>query len=321
VPIRGDSIHLMSEEYIGIALGSTYCRIGDLEYNLAQIGEFAEQARRAGSHVLLTPELSATGYGPYPKVLNLAEKAGEGAVYEGLAKIVKKTGVVVAAGFTERHDHGAGISHYVVFPGGSFVVQRKYRVTPFENPLVSRFPTHPQGVDVPEKLDFATMKFPTFEIQGLTCGLAICADACIENLQECFDTLGVRVMLGPSGAGGDVNERVRSADLLTPEGREKYKRALDKHFFPSTQCILDCVSRRRALAAVNQSGWDERKCSHIGDGAVIAPTGEMPVFIYGIPNLDYQRPAFGAGRIPLAQFAANPATNEVPTSAPAEITQ
>jgi predicted amidohydrolase len=312
----------MSEDYIGIAVGSTFCRIGDLQYNLAQIGTFAEQARRAGSHVLLTPELSATGYGPYPEVVNLAEKAGEGAIYEGLAKIVKKTGVIVAAGFTERHDHGAGISHYVVFPGGSFVVQRKYRVTPFENPLVSRFPTHPQGVDVPEKLDFAALKFPTFQIQGLICALAICADACIENLQDHFDTLGVRLMLGPSGAGGDVNERVRSADLLTPDGLEKYKRALDKHFFPSRQTFLDCLMRRRALAAVNQSGWDERKCSHLGDGAVIAPTGEMPVFIYGIPNLDYQRPAFGAGRIPLAHFTTSTAaTNDVPSFAADPIAQ
>ena len=107
-----------------------------------------------------------------------------------------------------------------------------------------------------------------------------------------------------SGAGGDVNERVRASDLLTPEGLEKYRRVLGKGFFPSPADFLNCITRRRALAGLDQTGWDGRKCSHIGDGSIISPRGQMPAFLYGMHNLDFQRPAFAAGRIPLGDFDA-----------------
>ena len=292
----------MSQQTLGIALGSTYCRIGDMGHNLAQIANFAELARLAHSHILLTPELSVTGYGPYPEVAALAEAAGDGPAYKALATISKRSSVIISAGFVERHDHGPGISHYVVFPDGNFLVQRKFRVTPFESPLNSALASHPHGEPVPEKQDFSLLSFPTFEIEGLKCAVVICADFGIENLHAHFDALGVKVIFLPTGAGGNVKERARTADLSTPEGRERYAHVLHKGYFPSPKSILDCVTHRRAVAAVNQTGWDGRKCSHIGDGSVISPRGEMPVFLYGMQNLDFQRPAFGAGHIPLEHF-------------------
>lgn len=291
-----------SEKNLGIAIGSTFCRIGDIDYNLAQIAGFAEQAKQASAHILLTPELSVTGYGPYPEVVALAEIPGEGPVYKGLASIAKSTGVVIAAGFVERHAHGPGISHYVVFPNGEMIVQRKFRTTPFEFPLVSVLSDFPQGREIPEKLDFNRLSFPTFEIEGLKCAVVICADAGIENLQDHFDTLGVRVMFGPVGAGGDPKDRVRTSDLKTVEGRGKYMAALEKAYFPKAKGVFDCIMHRRAVAAVNQTGWDGRKCAHIGDGNIVSPRGEMPVVMCGVPNLDFQRPAFGAGSIPLSHF-------------------
>ena len=39
-------------------------RIGDFEFNLAQIIEAARNAQQQGAHVLVTPELSITGYLP-----------------------------------------------------------------------------------------------------------------------------------------------------------------------------------------------------------------------------------------------------------------
>ena len=294
----------MTEQCLRIALGSTFCRIGDIDYNLAQIADFAEQARRSEAHILLTPEMSVTGYGSYPEVVLLAECAGEGPVYGGLAAITRKTGVTIAAGFVERLGHGPGISHYVVFPGGEFVVQRKFRVTPYESPLVSALARHPHGEAVPEKLDFNVLHFPTFEIEGVRSAVVICADSGIAGLQDYFDTLGVRAVFAPVGAGGDVKERVRSADLCTEEGRERYQRALEKAWFPGAGGVFECIMHRRAVAAVNQTGWDGRSYAHIGDGSVISPRGEMPVVLSGVPNLDFQRPAFRVGSIPLAHFEA-----------------
>ena len=292
----------MVEQSLNIALGSTFCRIADVDHNLAQIAAFANQASQAAAHILLTPELSVTGYGPYPEVVALAETPGEGPIYEGLVLIAKRTGIVIAAGFVEAHHHGPGISHYVVFPDGDFFVQRKYRVTQFESPLVSALATYPRGEAVPEKLDFRALSFPTFKIRGIRCALAICADCGIEALHDHLDTLGVRVLFAPTGAGGDVKDRVRTSDLLSAEGREKYRRALEKTFFPPAKSVFDSILHRRVVAAVNQTGWDGRECAHIGDGSIISPRGEMPLLICGVPNLDFQRPAFGVGSIPLAHF-------------------
>lgn len=293
----------MTAKSIGIALGSTFCRVGDLDFNLAQIAHFAEQACKAGSHILLTPELSATGYGPYPEVTGLAETAGSGPAYNGLAAIAGRSGVAIAAGFVEKHEHGPGISHYVVFPSGEFIVQRKYRVTPFESPLTSAIANYATGEEVPTKLDFELLRFPTFEIEGLKCAVVICADWGIEGLHEFFDAHDVRMAFVGTGAGGDVKDRVRTCDLATQEGREKYVRSLEKVGMPSAESILVNLVHRRAVAAVNQVGWDGRKCAHIGHGTVVSPLGEVPVFIHGIPNLDLQEPRFAAGRIPLAHFA------------------
>ena len=39
-------------------------RIGDFDFNLTQILEAAASAQQQGAHILLTPELSITGYLP-----------------------------------------------------------------------------------------------------------------------------------------------------------------------------------------------------------------------------------------------------------------
>jgi hypothetical protein len=84
---------------------------------------------------------------------------------------------------------------------------------------------------------------------------------------------------------------VVTADLHTPAGRHLYLTWLERVFFPG-RAVTDCIQFRRALAAVNQCGFDGREKYHLGHGMIITPMGEVPALIHGLPNLDRQRPLY-----------------------------
>ncbi len=270
-----------------IALGSTTSLPGQVERNLGQLAQFARQAGWDGADLLLTPELSASGYGGYPEVVATAERAGEGPIYRALAKLAQETGVVIAAGFVEAPRY---LAHYVVFPDGRFVVQRKHRTTNVEKPLepcVEQLP--PLGVDGTGQP--RAVKFEFFEVKGIRCAVTICADSGITDLPVILDEARVELQLVPTAAGGCREDRVATADLLTETGREKYYQRLERVFFPG-RSVLDCIVHRRAEAAVNLCGFDGRELAHLGHGTIINPMGEVPALIHGLPNLDRQRPMY-----------------------------
>ncbi len=282
-----------------IAIGSTTSKPGDVEGNLRQIADFAERAGRDGVDLLLTPELSASGYGGYPDVLATAEPAGDGPMFRALAATARATGVVVCAGFVERNGAKRHLAHYAVYPDSSFVIQRKHRVTPVERPLDPVAPQIPQKPDddcgMPESLHMSY-----FHVKGVKCAILICADAGITDINETLLREGVELVLGPCGAGGKLEERVRTTDLATEEGRAKYLAMLETVFFPGEGAI-DCVKYRRTLAAVNLCGYDGRQHAHLGHGMIITPIGEVPALFHGIPNLDRQRPMYAHAVVDMAE--------------------
>ncbi|MFA6293921.1 MAG: nitrilase-related carbon-nitrogen hydrolase [Victivallales bacterium] len=277
---------------IHIAIGSTTSLPGQLDRNLGQIADFAKRAADDGADLLLTPELSASGYGGFPEVIAVAETAGKGPIYERLAKTSAATGVVIAAGFAELNGTKKHLSHYVVFPDGRFVVQRKHRVTEVERPLE---PVAPIAPKVAGKENQPTeLRFEFFEVKGVRCVVSICADAGITDINAYFAKQGVELLLGPTGAGGKREDRVTTEELYSEAGREKYLKNLEKVFFPGSGAT-DCIKYRRALAAVNMCGYDGKKHYHVGHGMIINPMGEVAGFFHGIPNIDRQRPMYAEG--------------------------
>jgi len=274
---------------IHIAIGSTTSLPGELVRNLGQIGDFANRAAEVGADFLLTPELSASGYGSYPEVLATAETAGAGPIHSFLADCAGRTGVVLCAGFVELSDSKHYLSSYVVYPDGSFVVQRKNRITPAEHAFDSPA-TDPWGDSVP--------KWKFFEIKKVRCALAICADIGLPNVYDTFEAHNISLVFAPAGAGGSRNDRVKTADLRSEEGRLIYLGALEAGFFPR-EWILRCIEKRMALAAVNLCGHDGRIHYHAGHGLIVNPMGEILAMFHGLPNLDRQRPMFCHGVVDL----------------------
>ncbi len=285
----------MSKE-IHIAIGSTTSMPGQVEHNLGQIAAFARRGAADGVDLLLTPEMSASGYGGYPEVIATAEIAGDGPIYHALARTAAETGVVIAAGFVEACEARPLLAHYVVYPDGRFVVQRKHRVTEAEKPLEPVVPFAPDQ-DGQERQP-VEKRFVFFEVKGVRCVVSICADAGITDINQYFYENGVELLLGPTGAGGKRDDRVITADLQTEEGREKYLKILETVFSPG-KGATDCIKYRRALAAVNMCGYDGQKLYHAGHGMIINPMGEVEGFFHGIPNLDRQRPMYADAVIDL----------------------
>lgn len=281
---------------VHIAIASTTSRPGEVERNLAQIADFAKRASGDGADILLTPELSASGYGPYPEVIATAELAGDGLIFRETATIAEENGIIICAGFVEAHESKHYLAHYIVYPDGKFKVQRKNRVMLTERPLA------PSGELIPPDPAFPSEdpadpgqprnpQFTFFDLKGFRCVVVICADCGIHGLDELLDMNGVDILLVPTGAGGKRDDRVNNAELCTEDGRGKYLKMLEKLFFPGAS-IVDCIKYRRALAAVNLCGFDGRGLYHAGHGSIITPMGEVAALIHGLPNLDRQKPMY-----------------------------
>ncbi len=283
------------ERTLGIAIGSTCSKPGDVHGNLQQIADFAAKARGCGCHLLLTPELSASGYGGYPEVLAAAEIAGQGPIYEALAHMARANNLVVLAGFPEKDGEHIHLSHYAVYPDGRFVVQRKHRVTPLERPLA---PSVELYYDDTEEIGHVTPGqeiLQVFEIEGVRCALIICADLGLKNLHGLLDERKVDLLLLPTGAGGTMADKVTDALLRTPEGQEQYRNFYNE-VLRYGDGLIDCLRRKRGFVAVNQCGFDGKALYHGGSGSIVSPFGELVALIPGICNVDRARPLFACGQ-------------------------
>lgn len=282
---------------LNIGLVSMCSKPGDIKGNIQQLELFAKKAKANDCHVLLTPELSISGYGGYEEVLATAEVAGKGIIYQQLARIAKENNVVILAGFVEQQETKKYLSHYIVYPDGKFLVQRKHRVTPLESPLNSSVELYFDGSEEIGQVTSGQEQFTYFMVNGVKCVVIICADAGIKNLHEILDENKVDVMFLPVGAGGKRENKVTNEELLTEEGVNKYYRLCDNEYFFPGQSILDCIKHDRCVVAVNMCGYDGKDLYHGGSGSIVNHFGEIVGHLAGIENLDRQRPMFVCGEV------------------------
>lgn len=275
-----------------IGLLSMCSKPGDVNGNLNQLERFAKKAGANGCDVLLTPELSISGYGGYDEVLSTAETAGDGRIYRELKRIAWEYQLVLLAGFVEKQNEKRFLSCYIVYPDGTFYVQRKHRVTPLESPLDPAVALYFDGSEDIGQIHPGQEQFTWFYINGVKCVVVICADAGIPGLHDILDKNDVDVMFLPVGAGGTRNNKVTNADLLTEEGLEKYYRLCDNEYFFPGQTLLDCIRHDRCIAAVNMCGYDGKTLYHGGSGSIVSHFGEIAGHLAGIENIDRQRPMF-----------------------------
>lgn len=290
---------------IMIGIGSTCSIPGDLDGNIAQIDYLCSRAAANKCRILLTPELSACGYGGYKEVLETAEIAGEGKIYNSLKDMAKHYNLCIAAGFVEKpgryekeyiNEKKIFLSHYMIWPDGKFIVQRKNRVTPRENPLTS-----PVSLFFDETEDIGHVRegeeqLTFFEIDNMRCVIIICADNGIRGLNNILSRNKIDLVLLTVGAGGSRESRMTDKEINSG-GIEKYIDLCNNEYFFPSGGLRDCIAFKRNLAVVNMCGYDGKELYHGGSGSIISRYGIIEGFLPGIENLDHQKPGFACGKV------------------------
>ncbi len=71
-----------------------------VEFNLAAIDTAAREAAASGAKILLTPEMSATGY-DIGELVSLRAEPADGPIFDSVAEIARSAGIAVVYGYPE----------------------------------------------------------------------------------------------------------------------------------------------------------------------------------------------------------------------------
>ena len=143
-----------------IAIAQMNATVGDLAGNAAKILEFSVRARNAGADVLLTPELALSGYPPEDLLMRDDFYRACAAELAGLAKLAALP-LIVGHPLEAEGEHFNAAS--LISDGKVLATYRKHRLPNYEVFDEERY--------------FAAGREPcVVELNGVRCGLAICAD-------------------------------------------------------------------------------------------------------------------------------------------------
>ena len=176
-----------------IALAQINCTVGDLSGNAAKILDYAVRAREMGAQVLVTPELSLTGYPPEDLLLRDGfYSACDAALFE-LAQRIKDIAIVVG------HPHLENGNRY----NAASVLQSGKVVTTYHK---QRLPNH----SVFDEVRYFTPGTGgcSFEVDGMRFGINICADIWEEGAPVCASQAGAKVLLVLNASPYHMNKQI-----------------------------------------------------------------------------------------------------------------
>ncbi|KXO92332.1 carbon-nitrogen hydrolase [Tsukamurella pulmonis] len=156
----------------------------DVARNLAAIDDAAARAAAGGAQVLVTPELSVTGYDIGAAARELARPRG-GEYHEAIAAIARRHEIAIVAGYPERDGEQVFNAVTVLSPDGAELAH--YRKT------------HLFG-DLDRAAFAAGDALPAqFDLGGLRCGLLICYDVEFPEAVRAHAEAGTDLLLIPTG--------------------------------------------------------------------------------------------------------------------------
>lgn len=178
----------------------------DKAENLAVIRSAAQAAADLGSALLVTPEMSLTGYASFKRMQELAEPR-DGYMVDTLLDIAHKSNIAVVAGLPERDGDDIFNSAVCALPSGKTYFYRKCHLFgPYE--LKSFKKGHAIS--------------PIFQIGEMQAGMLICYDVEFPEWTRSLALAGAELFIVPTALPlGPENDRV--SRLMVPT------RALENH--------------------------------------------------------------------------------------------
>jgi NAD+ synthetase len=181
-----------------IAVAQFNAVLGDLAGNSARILEFAQRAPEAGAQVLLTPELALCGYPPEDLLMRPDFYRACAAQVEVLARAAP---LPIVLGYPEQ----SGSRRYnaaALLEGGAVRANyRKHRLPNYE-------------VFDEERYFEAGSEACVVDINGVHCGLAICADVWEYGAAEAAALAGAELMLTLNASPFHMNKQARRYEVL-----------------------------------------------------------------------------------------------------------
>jgi len=294
--IGADQVASPTSRTIHLAAGQIVCRPGDIEGNLAQIHQLAQQAAAAGARLCLFAEGAITGYVTTPSVLAAAPTC-DGPVAARLKQIASELKITIAAGTLERVERGIHVSGFVASPDGRLVVQRKHLLNEAEKQC---------------GLVTGPAERTLFEVDGVRMAVCLCADIGIPGIRDQLAAQGCQVLLLATAGGGGREHIYHPEDILDPQRRAGYVKLMD-NVCSVTSAIGDCAGRRMAQVAVNLSGDDGVDHYHPGHSSIIDSRGRVVALLPGEYVIDYLQPQIIHGRVVVqTPQTASPVDVELP---------
>lgn len=188
-------------DQISIALAQINPTVGDIEGNLALIRQRRAEAAALGADLLVTTELSITGYPPEDLVLKPAFLKVVRAAVEALAAETGDggPGLLVGAPWLEEGEIAEPLRHHVtnsvlLLDGGKIqAVRHKYNLPNY-------------GV-FDEVRVFKAGPLPgPMNFRGVRLGVPICEDMWIPDVCECLEESGAEILIVPNGSPFEMDK-------------------------------------------------------------------------------------------------------------------
>jgi NAD+ synthase (glutamine-hydrolysing) len=168
---------------VKVAVAQINCSVGDFEGNCRKIVEAAARAVAEGAHVLVTPELSLTGYPPEDLLLRRAFYAACDSALQRLAvQLLEYPELAVVVGHPLARE-GLRFNAASVLQGG--VVVGTY----CKHDLPNYDVFDEQRYFTPDNRPFV------FDVNGTLFGINICEDTWFHYAPECAQAAGAQVLL------------------------------------------------------------------------------------------------------------------------------
>ncbi len=170
----------MAQDPLKIAVAQLNCVVGDIDGNLEKIRQAARRARKAGAHLLVTPELSLCGYPPEDLLLRPDFYRSCNRAMAALATESDELAIIVGH---PMQDGDRRFNAASVLSGGRVVATyRKLRLPNYE-------------VFDEERYFDAGTEACVFEHRGVRIGLNICADVWEAGAAEASRAAGAELLV------------------------------------------------------------------------------------------------------------------------------
>lgn len=158
--------------------------IASVQSNLEAIGAAAHAAAASGASILVTPEMSATGYNIGGLVGTRAEPS-DGPIFDAIAAVAVSAGIAIVYGYPELS--GGDVYNSVQVVGRNGLSLANYRKT------------HLFGALDRENFAPGDTLVVGFDLDGIQCGLLICYDVEFPEAVRAHADAGTEWLIVPTG--------------------------------------------------------------------------------------------------------------------------